>query len=199
MRRGVAPIVFVVAVLLAPIGVAARPASSAVGLAQETPTATPTPPPEECAADPEKTYLRAIDVDPWSGDAAITRPIAVTGGQDFYLVAWTVPPGICIPYDAEGNKKDGAVILMVEQGVIAFRAEEYDPSSGAEVLWGRPWSDDGSALPVDMPQTLYPGDWVTMSGQVWFTFESVGDEDAVVYKAVWAVPPDDVGVHGGSK
>jgi hypothetical protein len=202
MHRSVAPVVFLSALVLALTGVAARPSTSAIDLALgATPMSTPTPtPPTELCADPaEEAYFPYILARPDAGPAAKTVPTDAPAGQSFYLVELTIPRGICVPYDADGNKKEGAVIMMVAQGAIELTVEPYGAPPMAEVLWGHSWSEDGSALPEGTPQILYPGDWVTMKDQVWFTYESVGDEDAVIIKTVWAVSPPDIGSHGGKK
>lgn len=208
MRRGIAPVVFLGALVLALTGAAARPSSSAIGLALgATPAATPEPTPptelELCAADIEEKYLDRMEARPDAGPAAKTRPRDVTGMQDLYLVELTIPRGICVPYNAVGNKKAGAIVIIVEQGVIELTAQPYGDEPAADVYWGHSWSESGTKLNfgddvVDVV-TLYPGDWVTMSDQVWFTYTSVGDEDAVITKAVWADLGDDIGSSGGTR
>jgi hypothetical protein len=47
--------------------------------------------------------------------------------------------------------------------------------------------------------TLYPGAWVTMNDQMWFTLRAIGGESAEVLKAVWAKPPIDIGGAGGTR
>jgi hypothetical protein len=140
----------------------------------------------------------AIDVRPPSDSAALLKPRDVTGDQDLYLVVWTLPPGTCIPFSAEGNKKDGAVILMVEQGTIEFIAEPYEGDTAVTVSWGTATSS-GEELGFSSSQVLGPGDWVMMDDQVWFSYTNVGDENAIVYKAVWADLGDDEGCGGSCK
>ena len=140
-----------------------------------------------------------IDVRPDASSAAFIKPRDVTGDQNLYLAIWTLRPGTCIPYGARGNQKDGAVILMVQQGIIDFTAERYGDDPTVRVLWGRVSSADGIPYEFGTQKRLYPGDWVSMDDQVWFTFTSVGGESAVVLKAVWANPPPVAGCGGGCK
>jgi hypothetical protein len=196
MQRVIVPLVFSIAVLLGLTQGTPSPSTAAVAAMIQT-TPTPTPPGDLCP-DPTAVWQDAVDVRPDAAAAAKTRPLDVTGDQDFYLVIWTLRPGTCVPYTAEGNQKDGAVILMVQQGIIDFTAEHYGDDTTAQVLTGRVSSASGTVLTFGETKRLYPGDWVTMDDQVWFTYTSVGGESAVVLKAVWAKIPDS-GCGGGCK
>ncbi len=199
MYRVLVPLVFAVAMLLGIMGGA--PGHSVALSSAATPEATPapTPPAELCTETDPGVWMPAIDVRPPRAAAALTRPLDVTGDQDLYLVVWTLRPGTCIPYSAEGNQKDGAVILVVQQGIIEYTAQPFGEGSTAEVRWGHADSEDGTVLDFGTTLTLYPGDWVTQNDQVWFTFQSVGGESAVVLKAVWAKLPPDIGCGGGCR
>jgi hypothetical protein len=205
----VAVIVSVVVLLGLTLGTVSRSTAGVGAALQETPT----PPAELCPADaatpaeaaapaeatPVPGWETLIDVRPDAAPAAVVKPRDVTGEQRLYLSIWTLRPGTCIPYSARGNQKDGAVILIVQQGIIDFTARPYGDDPKPSVRWGRVSSEDGIDYAFGARARLYPGDWVTMSDQVWFTFRSVGGESAVVLKAVWANPPIDAGCSGGCK
>jgi hypothetical protein len=167
---------------------------------QASPTPEATPPPEVCAATETDGWEDRIDVQPPGGLDAVVKPLD-SPDQYLYLVAWTIPSGTCIPFEALGNQKDGAVVFIVQQGVIEFTAEPFDADSAAAVTWG-PASGGSNVLPFGTTQTLNPGDWVTQDDRIWFTLRSVGDESAIVQKAVWAKPPSGremEGCSGGCK
>lgn len=191
------------AVVLVMLGGAGRSAAQ-----DGTATPEPTPPAELCAAGAGAPWESRIDVRPPQADAALTFPLDLTDDpadtEDtrlFYLVVWTLQPGTCVPYASEANSKDGAVILLVQQGIVEYTWQPYPGSSG-QVLWGRTaieGVDDGETLDPGDTLTLYPGDWVVQDDRTWFTFSSVGGESAVVVKAVFAKPPVDIGCAGGCK
>ena len=167
-------------------------------LALEEGPATPPPPPTEVCADTETDdWENEIDVQPPGASDAFVRPLD-SADQDLYLVVWTIRPDTCIPYTATGNQKDGAIVLIVQDGVVEYTAEPYFAESAAEVTWGHA-AGDSETLAFGVTQTLYPGDWVTQNDQVWFTLRAIGGESAVVLKAVWAKPPQDAGCNGGCK
>ena len=158
---------------------------------QGTATPEPTDPTELCAkTEPSNLWEDEIDVRPWEAGLASVVPLDSPYHQ-LYLVVWTIEPGTCIPYQILGHPKDGAIVLIVQEGVVEFTAEPYVDGSAAEVRWGNATSELGT-LPFNVTQTLNPGDWVTQNDQVWFTLRAIGDENdpsAVILKAVWATPP----------
>jgi hypothetical protein len=161
--------------------------SPARSLLQEaTPTISPTPPPEVCTEP--NNWQNEIEVQPSGELDAIVRPLD-SETQDLYLVVWTIPPGTCIPYTAPGNQKDGAIVLIVQDGVVEFTAQRFDADSAVKVTWGHTGGGP-TELPFGTEQTLSRGDWVTQNDQVWFTLRAIGYEPAVILKAVWATLPD---------
>jgi hypothetical protein len=164
---------------------------------EASPTPPPTPPTEVCDGTETDHWEDEIDVQPFGASDALVRPLD-SADQDLYLVVWTIRPGTCIPYTAAGNQKDGAIVLIVQDGVVEYTAEPYVAGSVAEVQWGHT-TGDSDILDFGVTQTLYSGDWVTQNDQVWFTLRAIGGESAVVLKAVWAKPPIEAGCSGGCK
>ena len=163
-------------------------------LALEESPATPPPAPAEVCDETETDHWEdEIDVQPYGASDAFVRPLD-SEFQDLYLVVWTIRPGTCVPYTAEGNQKDGAIVLVVQDGVVEYTAEPYFAGSVAEVTWGHV-AGDSNTLSFGVTQTLYPGDWITQNDQVWFTLRAIGGESAVILKAVWAKPPG-TGIEG---
>ena len=193
MYRIIIAVTFVFAMLVGVIG-GSPPRSLA---AQASPTPEPTEPAELCLEDQVENWENEIDVQPFEYHEANVQPLD-SAGQDLYLVVWTINPGACIPYMARGNQKDGAIVLIVQEGVVEFTAERFDVGSAAEVTWGHP-DGEGTVLPFGTTQILNPGDWVTQNDQVWFTFRNTGNESAVILKAVLVPDIGDVRCSGGCK
>ncbi|MCD6056781.1 MAG: hypothetical protein K0Q71_886 [Thermomicrobiales bacterium] len=193
MSRVVVALLFAIAVALAAVG-AIAPRSLAL---EEGPTPSPTPPPEVCDASETDGWDDRVYVEPYGEADALVRPLD-SEFQDLYLVVWDIRAGTCVPYAAEGNQKDGAIVLIVRDGVVEFTAEPYFEESEAFATWGRTHGDSQD-VEFGTTVTLYPGDWVTMNDQMWFTLRAIGGESAEVLKAVWAKPPIDIGGAGGTR
>jgi hypothetical protein len=114
-----------------------------------------------------------------------------------YLVEIRLRPGECAPYTILGNQKNGAIVLLVQQGNIEFQWDAYDPASTATVKRGNSMMTLGTILP-GTPQPFYPGDWISIDRQVWFTYRNAGADTAIIAKAVWA-PHGGGGCHGGCR
>jgi hypothetical protein len=166
---------------------------------QASPTPEPTPPAEVCAETESDNWEDEIDVRPWDAGQALVTPLD-SPDHDLYLAVWTIEPGTCVPYAAAGNQKDGAVVLIVQQGVVEFTWQPYSDESPATVTWGHGASDTAGLVPGET-QTLNRDDWIAQNDQVWFTLRSVGSEPAVILKAVWttAPPEGEVRCGGGCK
>jgi hypothetical protein len=201
MARLVAPALFAIVML---VGFASVPAPSRAYRAQEeaTPAASPTAD-GLCAAGMPADWFSA-DVRPEGVTDAVVIPAAEQAMDEpapvrqLSLIVITLPPGHCMPYSALGNQKDGAVILLVQQGHLEFRWQP-DPAAGGmpTVMRGNSGGTLG-AVPVDDTQDYYPGDWITLDQQVRFSYRNVGGDSAIVLKAVWA-PPIMGGCGGGCK
>lgn len=192
MPRGIAVYLTVVSLFLAGIGW-----TWTSSLAESaTPAAPPTVGPEPCTDD----WL-AVDVRPPDRfDAAATPVIATTtpdgtpttaaSDRELYLVIITLPPDGCIPFDAPGNQKDGAVVWIVQQGKVEY---VWDQAAGVPPGWapmvtrgdlaGNQVDLDGEAGVV---QTLFPGDWVTQDRTVAVQLRNIGSDSAIILKAVYA-------------
>jgi hypothetical protein len=150
-------------------------------------------PPEKCG--PEQIIL-PWEVDQWppGSRAGVVRPIASSSPvaspeRVLYPVVITLPPGKCIPYESLGNRKNGAIVMIVQAGSIEFTAQAHTDAPSAEVRFGGQDDEDfGAVVPFGTSETLNPGQWVSQNGQVWFTYRNPGTVDAVIVKAVWAVP-----------
>jgi len=177
-------------------------------------------PPEMCGPD-ELLLPEEIDKleQPPGSTAGVVRPIASSSPvaspeRVLYPVVITLPPGKCIGYERLGNRKDGAIVMIVQAGSIEFTAQADADAPSAEVRFGGPDDEDyGAVVPFGTPVTVNSGQWVSQNGQVWFTYRNPGTVDAVILKAVWAVPipgaglpdcppeatPCPEGSHGGGK
>ncbi|MCD6031403.1 MAG: hypothetical protein K0S78_3577 [Thermomicrobiales bacterium] len=193
MSRVIVALFFVVVVALATV-VGSAPRAWAL---EEGPIPPPPPPREVCDPSETDAWQDEVDVQPYFWPDAKVRPLD-SEFQDLYLVVWTIRPGTCVPFTAGGHKKDGAIVLIVRDGVVEFTAEPYFEGSEALARWGHTHGD-GDDIEFGVPEILYPGDWVTMNDQMWFTLRAVGGESAEVIKAVWAIPPDDIAGGGGHK
>ena len=121
-------------------------------------------------------------------------------GRELYLVVITVPPGECVPLEVTGNHREGAVIWIVQQGSVHFAWQPIaSPVSDAtpEIELGNNDGPIGMIDPRD-PTVLKPGDWISQDRQVEVTYTNVGDEDAIILKAVFAVR-EGGGCRGGCK
>jgi hypothetical protein len=117
-------------------------------------------------------------------------PPAVDDSRELYLVVITLQPGECMPYDAVGNQKDGAVIWIIQQGVVVYtwkRADDTPADATPVVEVGDNVSTLGRLLD-DHQRWLYPGDWVSQDQKVEVTYTNMGSDTAIILKAVWAVP-----------
>ena len=188
------------------LGIAvATPSRSTMVVAAAMLQATPTPPADSlCTVDPANAtaWVGGVTVHPNEADAAVVIPVD-SPDHKLYLTTWTLEKGTCVPFQADGNQKDGAIILIVQKGAIELRVLPYEEGTAAEVYWGKDaaysgtrvdWWEEGQA-----PLTLSQGDWVTISDRVWLTFKSDDVEGAVVTKAVWMVPPGGSGCAGSCK
>ena len=106
-----------------------------------------------------------------------------------------------MPFDAPGNQKNGAVILIVQQGKVDYiwkPIEDGDPDSTPTIECGDSAGnrDDISDEPGES-QILYPGDWITQDRRVQVSYGNVGSDSAIIMKAVFAVPEDGGGGCGG--
>ena len=195
MYRIIIALTFVFAMVGAGIG-SSPPRSLA---AQASPTAESTAPQEVCNDDEIENWEDKIDVRPWEAGPASVTPLD-SPDHDLYLVVWTIEPGTCIPYDADGNQKDGAIVLIVQQGIVEFTWQPYSDELSAGVIWGHDESDTNGLTPGET-QILNRDDWVAQNDQVWFTLRSVGSEPAVILKAVWVanLPGGGIRCGGGCK
>lgn len=212
MRRIAIPVMFVIAVFIALlVGTPVR-SNALTASASPQPTAAPLPPPPDLCQPGEPLIDDVVDARPPGLDEAAVNPAAewatpATPGtatptaetpRELYLVAITLPPGRCIPYTSVGNQKDGAIVMIVQQGKVQYRWGPAIPGSTPIVTIGDSADTLGNPA-AGSTQTLFPGDWVTQDQQVWFTYRNVGGDSAVILKAVWAVPEIDQGCGGGCK
>lgn len=116
--------------------------------------------------------------------------------QRLFLIVMTLPPGACISW----REREGAVILVVQEGIIDYTAhyeeveEEYPVLTGdsddPDCVFGSPGcpTDD-----VDSDETisLQANDWVTQDRSMWYTFRNGGAEDATVSVASYVIPWDE--------
>jgi hypothetical protein len=163
-----------------------------------------------------------MDVRPYGPIEAIVEPAVSNENPDhvLYLVEIILQPEECVTNETPGNQRFGAVVLMVQQGKVAYRWSTFVPAPGENVpvvpqtepevvrgdlaqvgnryaANGVLYEDDGVVLPDD-PQILYPGDWLTQDQRVDFTYRNIGSEPAVILKAVYAVAAGG-GCRGGCK
>jgi hypothetical protein len=195
-------------------------ARSASASPEATPAATldglcnvgmPATPPTWESADVRPTgYLDAA--------AILATPVAATPEASpapatpepdmVYLVVITLPPGHCMPYSAVGNDKEGAIVMIVQQGIVEYQWEPTEEGilGSAPVRHG---DESGHAPPPykgaadgevleRVPILLYPGDWIRQNQRVQFSYRNVGGDSAVILKAVWTVY-DPGGCGGGCK
>lgn len=203
MQRLTVVLVFSVALLL---GITAAPSNRAtmvVGAAMLQ--LTPSPPAEGlCAADAADpvAWVGNVQVHPNEADAGVVIPVD-SPDHKLYLTTWTLQPGTCVPFRADGNKKNGAIILIVQQGAIELRVLPYEAGTAAEVYWGKDSAGGGTKVEWwevgQDPLILSQGDWVTISDQVWLSFKSDAVEGAILMKAVWMAPGDGSGCSGSCK
>src|SRR5688500_4276400 len=113
MSRPVLPVVIGMALVLGVIGLASTSSSA------QSPAATP---PAFALPECENQDWKNADVrPPGPRESQIVPAAAATPGADaheLYLVEIRLQPGECMPYEARGNQKDGAVIWMVQQGIV---------------------------------------------------------------------------------
>jgi hypothetical protein len=190
MSRGAIPALFVVAVLFGFVGGAPMPSGALSQAPAATPTVDDMPP---CDDD----WLEA-DVRPANRfDAAVT-PVSVVAtpgatptieadDREMYLVVVTLDPDGCIGYNAPANRKDGAVVWMVQQGKVKYAWQEIVSGSMPGITRGDLAGnrDDISDEP-GKAHTLYPGDWVTQDRMVAVSIRNVGSDSAILLKAVYA-------------
>lgn len=184
-------------------------APSGLGAQEGTPSSLATPDAGGLCVNGEGENWSSVDVQPPGQYDASVRPattVASTGYRVLYLVVITLPPDQCMPYSALGNQKDGAIVLMVQQGSIEYQweplASGLQESSFPPVVRGDatglasapPGGEAGEVL-AGTPQTLNTGDWITQNQDVKFSYRNVGSDSAVILKAVWAV--DRAGGCGG--
>jgi hypothetical protein len=161
-------------------------------------------PPANLCATADQIADPAADVrPPGLDDAAVVPAAEFAAGEplparELYLVVITLPPGKCVPYESKGNQKDGAMVLIVQQGTIEYRADAYYDGPTPLVVWGDTHGTEGDVT-LGTIKRLYPGDWVTHDQQVWFTYRNVGADPAVILKAVWAVQQPGSGCGGGCR
>ena len=79
-----------------------------------------------------------------------------TYGRELYLAVITIPPGECVPFEVVGNHRDGAVIWLVQQGVVSFGWEPI-PNTTPVVEVGDNIRTESAPLPALTPRLLYPG------------------------------------------
>lgn len=144
------------------------------------------------------------DVRPPGSGVAVVMPAAEMASPEpdaarqLYLVTITLPVGGCMPFEAGGNQKDGAIVMIVEQGIVQFVWEPAFAETTPVITRGD-MATGGTPVPRTNPQTLYPGDWITLDQQVTFAYRNTSAEPAIILKAVWADPNDERGLHGGTK
>lgn len=177
----------------------------AIGLVptrSEAQTATPAGSPPVAAME-ECTDMTWSDADVRPPDPLLARvfpvfvsatpgaaPTVEESDRELYLVMVTLPPGACMPYDAPGNQKDGAVIWIVQHGKVqyAWRMASDAPAGVTPVVEiGNSTRNFGKVREGDV-KTLYPGDWITQDQRVEVTYRNIGGDSAVILKAVYAMP-----------
>lgn len=178
--------------------------SSSVVHAQEdaTPVAYTDPPEDVCTQDEFSGYLEVKEF-PIGWDAWMVEPKENVGQRILYLVTITLEPGKCIPYRSGANQKDGAVILVVHQGNIAFIAQKHAGSPNATVQHGM-LDDQGAGTATDVAfgteVQVGPDEWISQNAQVWFTYWNTSTTETVeIWKVVWAPPSEIEGCGGDCK
>jgi len=195
MSRPVLPVVIGMALVLGVIGLASTSSSA------QSPAATP---PAFALPECENQDWKNADVrPPGPRESQIVPAAAATPGADaheLYLVEIRLQPGECMPYEARGNQKDGAVIWMVQQGIVAYTwrmASDSPPNATPIVRVGDTVSSPGR-LAENSPRRLYPGDWVAQDQHIEVSYTNLGSDPAIIWKAVWAVPGGG-GCNGGCR
>jgi hypothetical protein len=190
MSRIAIPAVFVIAVIIGLTG--GSPAPSAAS--QESSPAAATPAADGLCTPGTPSDWASADIRPAGVNDAVVIPAAEEASgepepvRQLYLVVVTLPPGHCIPYSALSNQKDGAIVLMVQQGHLTFRWQPDPAVKGTPtVMRGNALGTLGSVAANDT-QNYFPGDWITLDQRVRFSYRNVGGDSAIVLKAVWATP-----------
>ena len=203
LRRVVACLVVIVLACPVLLGSGLSPSSGlARAQAEATPVAYSDPPAEICSQEEYSGYLE-VKESPIGWDAWMVQPLENVDERILYFVTITLEPGKCIPYRSGANQKDGAVILIVHQGNIAFVAQKRADSPDATVQHGV--LDDqgaGTSTDVDFGTEVQVGqdEWISQDAQVWFTFWNTSDtEDVEIWKVVWAPPSEKEGCGGDCK
>ncbi len=170
--------------------------------AEATPVAHSDPPPELCSQDAYSDYEKVKEF-PIGWDAWTVQPLDNVDERILYFVTITLEPGKCIPFRSGANQKDGAVILIVNQGNIAYVAEPHADSPGATVKHGV-LDELGAGSSTDVAfgaeVQVKPDEWISQDAQVWSTFWNTSkSRDAEIWKVVWAPPVDIEGCGGDCK
>ncbi|MGH2614821.1 MAG: hypothetical protein ACRDJC_06250 [Thermomicrobiales bacterium] len=208
MHRVVLALVLVVMVVFAATGAIADESAAQ----SSSPAATPIPAsmemlefcPAEAEGDPGFDW-EGSDVRPPGLPEAAVIPAAERlesepdPERELYLVVITIPPGECMPSVAKGNQKDGAIVMVVQQGIVEYAWEPAFEGTSPIVKRGDTDSTVEDSVPPGTPQLLYPGDWITQDQEITFAYRSIGGDPAVILKAVWAVPEEEVGCAGGCR
>lgn len=209
---------FVVVILIAVaalLSAGAAPLRSWARSSQATATPVPTIPPtddtlgfcpiaNELGTPTAAAAWKAADVRPSGSGVAVVMPAAEMAAAEpdsprqLYLVTITLPVGGCMPLEAGGNQKDGAIVMIVQQGIVQFVWEPAYADTSPVITRGD-MATGGTPVPQTNPQTLYPGDWITLDQRVTFAYRNTSAEPAIILKAVWADPNDERGLHGGTK
>jgi hypothetical protein len=124
-----------------------------------------------------------------------TATTPVERPYQLYLVEIRLAPDECMPYSALGNQKRGAIVMIVQQGTVKFQWEPLasgiqgdKPAVVRGDARGRATAPPGGQpgeVPAGTPQTLVPGDWITLNQEVKFSYRNVGSDTAIILKAVW--------------
>jgi hypothetical protein len=176
---------------------AAAPMS--LGAQGGTPSPLATPETDGLCINDEGDNWQTVDVQPPGQYTSSVLPVttALTPGvRLLYLVVITLPPDQCMPYSALGNQKDGAIVMLVQQGTITFQWEPLETGiegenpaverGDATGLAPAPPGGQAGEVPERTLQTLVPGDWITQNQEVRFSYRNAGSDNAVILKAVWA-------------
>lgn len=203
MRRIVVCLVVVVLALPALLGSGLSPSANAArASAEATPVAYIDPPEERCSQEEYSGYLEVKEF-PVGWDAWMVQPLENVDERILYFVTIALEPGKCIPFRSGANQKDGAVILIVHQGNVAFVAEKNESAPDATVEHGVLVAGEaGKSSPVDFGTEVQvgPDEWISQDAQVWFTYWNTSDtEKAELWKVVWAPPSEQEGCGGDCK
>jgi hypothetical protein len=213
MHRAFAVVIPIAVAALLSVGAALPRATAQSGDATPSPVPTLVPTDDTQAFCPIANDLgtptaagawKHADVRPPGSNVAVVMPAAELATPEpnpkrqLYLVTITLPVGGCMPYQAGGNQKDGAIVMIVQQGIVQLVWEPAFADTAPTITRGD-MDAGGTPVPDANPQTLYPGDWVTLDQQVTFAYRNVSAEPAMILKAVWADPNEEKGSHGGHK